>query len=56
MQIDLPDAITFAYEHFGRLVSDESPTRWLTVKADSVSKNGRPMKSYVGMVVYIGHR
>ena len=53
MQIDLPDAITFAYEHLGRLVSDESPTSWLTMKADSRSKSGLPMKSYVGMVVYI---
>ena len=53
MQIDPPDAIAFAYEHLGRRVSDETPTRWLTVKADTVSKNGRPMKGYVGMVVYI---
>ena len=53
MQIDQPDAIAFAYEHFGRLVSDETPTRWLTMKADSVSKAGQAFKSYVGMVVYI---
>ena len=52
-QIDQPDAIAFAYEHFGRLVSDETPTRWLTMKADSVSKAGQAFKSYVGMVVYI---